>query len=349
MENNILIAKNIKSELSELLADFSEEKIFVLTDSNTFIHCLPKIENIFKKKPIIKKIPAGEKSKNIESVYSIWEFLIDNKADRNSLLLNLGGGVITDLGGFAASTFKRGIKYINIPTSLLAMVDAAIGGKNGINFKKYKNQIGIFNNADVLIFTKFLETLPQRHLRSGFAEMIKHSLLDSTKTWEKISSVNPQNIDLDYLQILIKESINIKLKIIKSDPFEKGLRKALNFGHTIGHSLETYFSSKNIDILHGEAVAIGLISELFLSNKVFTFNFMKLFEITEYLATYFPSYKINYDDYNEILNIMHQDKKNRNDEIRFSLLERIGKIHINQICSNEDIFQSLNFYYQVKK
>jgi 3-dehydroquinate synthase len=349
MKNDYIFSNNF-IDLKKHISHYHTDKIFVLCDENTFIHCLPKIIDIFDKEPITIQIPAGEDNKSIDTAIFIWNFLTNHNADRKSLLINLGGGMITDLGGFVASTYKRGIDFINIPTTLLAQVDASIGGKNGINLNNYKNIVGLFNPPKlVYINADFLSTLPSQQLRSGFAEVIKHALIDNENTWKKIKTINPENIDLEYLQIIIKESVAIKMKIVNNDPHEKGLREALNFGHTIGHAIETFFNRKKINILHGEAIAIGMIAELFLSNKKFTFDFHKLFEIAEYIATYYPAFKIEYNNYDEIYDIMKHDKKNKNNQIRFSLLKDIGQIQTNQTVDKEDIIQALNFYFQIKR
>ncbi|MEA3451824.1 MAG: 3-dehydroquinate synthase [Bacteroidota bacterium] len=348
--NNIIFSNNLNEDLASFIKKYRKNKIFILLDENTYKHCYPLVQDVFLEQPFIEILPAGEKSKNIEFVEHVWRNLTENKADRQSLLINIGGGKVTDLGGFVAGTFQRGIDYVNIPTSLLAQIDASVGGKTGVNFNDLKNQIGLFNEASaILIASEFLKTLPQRELISGLAEMVKHSLLDKQEAWDKINKLYPERIDFAYLQTLIKESIEFKMKIVESDPLEKGNREALNFGHTIGHAIETSFNKKNINILHGEAVAIGMICELFLSNKVFSFNFMKLFEVSQFLATYFKSFKIKYSDYEEIYEIMKHDKKNKEDSIRFTLLRDIGKFETNQQCSKEDIFESLNFYFQIQK
>lgn len=350
MNETIKFSNNVSVDLNKILLKYNRDKIFVLTDENTFIHCYPLIKTTFTKEPYVIEIPAGEKSKNIETVTFLWNFLTTHNADRKSVLINLGGGMITDLGGFVASTYKRGIDFINIPTTVLGIVDASIGGKNGINLENYKNHIGTFNQpAAIISYTDFLKTLPQKQILSGFAEVIKHSLLSNQETWKKIKNINPEKLDLEELNLILKESSNIKQNIVNNDPKETGIREALNFGHTVGHAIETFFTNKNIDILHGEAIAIGLIAELFISNQKFTFPFEKLFEITEYLATYFPSYKIDYNDYDELYNIMKHDKKNKNNKIIFTLLKNIGEVEINQTCTKKIFFESLNFYYQIKK
>lgn len=337
------------NELSSFLKLYQSDKIFLLCDDNTQKYCYPQIEEIFEIPPKIFEIENGEKSKNLGTIEKLWANLLELNADRKSLLINLGGGVISDIGGFVASTFKRGIDFINIPTTLLAQVDAAIGGKNGINFKNFKNIIGTFSQPKAVITsTEFLKTLPKKHIVSGYAEVVKHSLLDSESHWRRVKMIDPDNIDFEYLSSIIKESANFKTKIVTSDPNEKGLREILNFGHTFAHAIESLFKLKNQEIYHGEAVAIGIVCELFLSNKVLNFDFQKLFEISEYIVTFFPVFKIKYDDYEQIYEFMKQDKKNKENKIRFTLLKKIGSPVINQTCEKEEIFQALNFYYQIK-
>ncbi len=349
MTDKILFSENIAKDLSELLETYSEDKIFFIVDENTYIHCYPIVQRALKSSYVIQ-IRAGEKSKTVETANFLWNFLTNHNADRKSIIVNLGGGMITDLGGFVATTYKRGIEFINVPTSLLAMVDASVGGKNGVNLGSYKNHVGTFNEPKkVLISSVFLKTLPKRQMLSGFAEIIKHALLKSEKVWQKIKAINPEEPDLDYMQIIIKESVKIKLDIVRADPQELGIREALNFGHTIGHALETFLLSTGVDIVHGEAVAVGLIMELFLSNQKYTFPLEKLFEVVEYLATYFPSFKIQYSDYEKVYEIMKHDKKNKNNQIIFTLLEAVGKIHTSQVCEKKSVFEAFNFYFQVKK
>ena len=340
--------ENFSDHLISIIRNYNSDKIFILADNNTFKYCYPLIEHVFLQPPFILKIESGEQAKKIGTIEKLWSKLLELNADRKSLLINLGGGVVSDIGGFVASTFKRGISFINIPTTLLSMVDAAIGGKNGINFYNFKNIIGTFSNPQaVIINSEFLKTLPKEHLISGFAEVVKHSLLDSESAWHKVKYINFDEPDFEYLSLIIKESASFKQKIVESDPKEKGVREILNFGHTFGHAIESLFKNKNKEIQHGEAVAIGIICELFLSNKILNFDFQILFEISEFIAKTFPIYKIEYDDYDLIYDFMKQDKKNKDNKIHFTLLEKIGSPIINQTCEKDEIFQALNFYFQM--
>ncbi len=323
------------------------DNIFLLTDSNVEQHVLPQIKLLADVPRFVME--PGEKNKNLDTARQVWEFLARHRADRNSVLINLGGGVVTDLGGFVASTYKRGIRFINIPTTLLAQVDASVGGKTGIDLLSYKNMIGTFSDpALVLINTLFLQTLDRRQFLSGYAEMIKHALITGEGEWTKIKSFSVDGIDYEYLAFLVKKSVEIKYNIVRQDPTEKGLRKVLNFGHTIGHGIETLLLSRGQEILHGEAVAIGLVAEIYLSNIKFILNIEKVFEISSFITSRFPAVSLTYDDYNQIYELLLQDKKNRDGKIMFTLLRDIGDPVIDQTCSKGEIFEALNFYYQFK-
>jgi len=345
----IIFDQDIDYQILKFCEDnkITKDQIFVLTDKNVKNYILPQL-NILKNIAYYT-IEPGEESKNIDVAKKIWQFLIEHKADRNSVLINLGGGVISDLGGFVASTYKRGIRFINIPTTLLSQVDASVGGKTGIDFNSYKNMIGTFKEPSlVLINTLFLKTLPKRHILSGYAEMLKHALITGESEWLKIKSLSIEAVDYDYLQILVKRSVEIKHNVVSKDLYEKGIRKILNFGHTIGHGIESYLLSKGINILHGEAVALGIVAEIYLSNLKFIFNIEKVFEISSFITSRFPAYNLSYEDYQKIFEIMQQDKKNKNNKILFTLLRKIGKPEIDQECNKNEIFEALNFYYQFR-
>lgn len=254
--------------LNSWISNYNYSKLFILVDETTNEFCLPKLLPLLEVEiPIeIIEIEAGEEMKNISTCVEIWSILADLGADRKSALLNLGGGVITDLGGFVASTFKRGIDFINIPTTLLGMVDAAIGGKNGVDLGALKNQIGVINAPKlVLIDTDFLETLPQNHMKSGLAEMLKHGLIFDKTYWNQFKDL--KDLNFDDLDQLIHRSVEIKNEIVCQDPTETGVRKALNFGHTLGHAIESHFLETPTLLLHGEAIAIGMVLESYISRK----------------------------------------------------------------------------------
>lgn len=316
-------------ELKTQLEKFNYSKIFVLVDENTSRDCLPILKKALANWNLISiEIPAGEQHKNIQTCQKIWADLLENQADRKSVLLNLGGGVIGDMGGFCAATFKRGIDFIQIPTTLLAQVDASIGGKLGIDFGQVKNSIGLFQNPKaVYLCSDFFKTLPYRELRSGFAEIIKHALIADKNYWEELQHVD--NLESINWQPIIERSLQIKKQIVEQDPFEKNIRKSLNFGHTIGHAIESLSWNTNQPLLHGEAVAWGMIAELELSCKRLGFPVEDFQKIKDYIHQFFPLYDLEQFDKEDILNLIKQDKKNEHDKIYFTLLKEIGVFEIN--------------------
>lgn len=323
--------------LENLLNKESYSKIFILVDENTNENCLPYLlSNLATDIEIeIIEIEVGEESKNIYTCLDLWHTLIELGGDRKSIMLNLGGGVITDLGGFVSCTFKRGIDFINIPTTLLSMVDASIGGKNGVDLGNLKNQIGVIKEpTSVLILTKFLETLPANEMRSGLAEMLKHGLIYDKKYWDKLKNLN--NLNTDDLDVLIKESIEIKNKIVSEDLTENGIRKALNFGHTLGHAIESYFleSEDKKSLLHGEAIAIGMILESFLSLKLNLISKEEFAEIKYIITDVFEKVDFTQQDIKNIIDLLIFDKKNEFGKVQFALLNKIGEIKINQTVDN---------------
>ena len=320
--------------------------IFVLVDENTEKFCL----ELFIKKSGIKSfnkiiIPSGEENKNIDTCISIWGQLNSFKADRKSLLINIGGGVLTDIGGFTASTYLRGIKFINIPTTLLGMVDAAHGGKTGIDFKLLKNQIGVFNEPlEVLLDNEYLKTLSKEEFVNGYAEVVKHSLLTDKPGLNFYSLVKLDLFkDSDYI---INSYSLVKNEIVKSDKYESNIRKILNLGHTIGHAVESYshISNKIDDLKHGQAIVIGLITELFISHKKFNFPFKDVVSVKEHLKKYFSLINLKEDDIMNIYDLMVYDKKNEGKKINFVLLKEIGKPVIDQIIDKELFNESFKFY-----
>jgi 3-dehydroquinate synthase len=341
---SIYIGNDAFEVLLENLIERSYSKVFVLADENTEKYCLPALTKyLFDIKLMV--IPSGEQQKTLETAQKIWDFLQEKNADRNSVLINLGGGVVSDIGGFCASTFKRGLNYINVPTTLLAMVDSSIGGKTGIDYNGVKNAIGtIIQPTAIYINPDLLLTLPKDELMNGFAEMIKHGLILDKSYWEKI--VKTGFDDWSKMSSLINGSIKIKLDVIKKDPFEKSFRKVLNFGHTVGHALEAYSLKKDKrPIKHGEAVAIGMICEAYLSKTQLDLSTKELREIAEFISQYFPKYSLRTILSPELITLMRQDKKNEHpDEINFTLLKKIGKGSINPICSESQISAALNYY-----
>ena len=344
--STIYISSEINETLSEVLKNYHASKIFILVDENTKQHCLPKIETLdcLKGAEVIE-IESGEINKSIQSVEKVWKILTNKGADRSSLLINLGGGIVGDLGGFAASTFKRGIDFINIPTTLLSQVDASVGGKTGVNFLNLKNEIGVFNHPKyVIIDSTFNRTLDKRNILSGWAEMLKHTLIFGKQEWETLISNDIKQTGFKELNRLISRSVSIKNHFVESDPQEKGIRKALNFGHTFGHAFESFFMNTENEILHGEAVAHGMICELYLSNKACNLSKEKMKKAVSYIVDTFGKININKKHFVDFYNLMCHDKKNEGSKINFTLLEDIGKVKINQHCSKEDIIDTFNWY-----
>jgi 3-dehydroquinate synthase len=333
--------------LSNILENLNPTKVFILTDTNTKTNCLDIfLKNvIFKITPQVLTITAGETHKTITTCVGLWNELSEKGADRNSLLINLGGGVVTDLGGFVASTFKRGIEFINIPTSLLAMVDASVGGKNGVDLGILKNQVGIIRNPKcVIIDSQFLKTLAYEQMISGYAEILKHGLINSEAYWNlaaQFDSTNSSKIDE-----LIWGSVLIKNEVITEDPNENGLRKSLNYGHTLGHAIESYLLEHNTKeaLLHGEAIAIGMILATYISSEELAFPKAKLETVTRTILQNFPKVTFNELDIEEVIKLLIYDKKNNNGKVYFVLLSDFGKHKINKEVPNELIYSAFKYY-----
>ena len=342
-KQKIILSDNITGALEEAIAAIEHDKLFLLCDENTLRLSVPVIQSVADRCGIIT-IPAGDTNKGLESISHVWAELQRMGATRHSLMVNLGGGMVTDLGGFAASTFKRGIKFINIPTTLLSMVDASVGGKTGINFGGLKNEIGVFNNADcVILDTIFLRTQDSDNLCSGYAEMLKHGLISDRKMWTELIAFDILDPNLSLLQRMVADSVKIKERIVLEDPLEHGIRKALNVGHTIGHAFESW-ALKRKPILHGYAVAYGIVSELYLSAKKAGFPTDVLHQTVRYILDHYGRLPITCDDYDELLALMTHDKKNVADTINFTLLGGIGDIIINQTATREEIIEALDFF-----
>lgn len=340
--NNIFITKDVKTELSQLIAELQPTKIAVLVDENTSEHCFPLLQEVIPQATCIL-ISSGEENKTLTTCQQIWQHLTDEQFDRKGLVINLGGGVIGDMGGFCASTYKRGIKFIQIPTTLLSQVDASVGGKLGVDFFGFKNHIGLFNIPHaVIIDTTFLQTLIPQEVRSGFAEIVKHCLIADADKWEKLISIAYENQDWDDL---VAHSINIKDKITLSDPFESGLRKILNFGHTVGHAIETHFLAiPEKKLLHGEAVAVGMICEAYLSLEKGYINQSELETIARYLLSIYGKVTIYPEDIELLIPHTMQDKKNENSTVMASLLEKVGEANYNIVLTEDDIERSIYYY-----
>lgn len=347
----VFYAPEAYKKLNEFLRENDPSLIFILVDSNTKEFCLPSILPILDTNRNIEVIEmeAGEENKNIDTCSSIWNVLSELEADRKSLLINLGGGVVTDLGGFVASTFKRGISYINVPTTLLAMVDASVGGKTGVDLGNLKNQVGVITQPEmVLIDTTYLNSLPSPEMRSGLAEILKHGLISSKSYWRKATSL--EDLTLEDLDDLIKESVEIKSLVVKQDPEEKSLRKTLNFGHTFGHAIESHFLTHPTKktILHGEAVAAGIIIAAYLSTKLKGLPAAELEDINKNILKIYSKIDLDKEDFDKVLNLMKFDKKNSHGKINFVLLEKIGKPVIDCEVPADLQLEALNYYYNLK-
>ncbi|MDN3667167.1 3-dehydroquinate synthase [Algibacter miyuki] len=335
------------SSLNKHLLENNFSKIFILVDENTHEHCLPILLPQIETEAVIEiiEIESGEINKTIDTCVGVWNTLSELNADRKSLLINIGGGVITDLGGFVACTFKRGISYINVPTTLLSMVDASVGGKTGVDLGHLKNQVGVISNPDlVLIDTKYLDTLATNQMRSGLAEMLKHGLITGETYWSKFEDLS--KLSLDDLDGLIYESVLIKKNVVEEDPFENGLRKTLNFGHTLGHAIESYFLShpKKTTLLHGEAVVVGMILACYISTELTGFPKETTLKIKDLFVSYYGKITIDKSELPEIIDLLKYDKKNNHGNINFVLLEAIGVTKIDCLVDDTVIMDAFEFY-----
>lgn len=338
---SVIIAP-IQDSLPQYLATKDYSKIVVLVDEHTKRFCYPIVKPLLPKHTLIT-IKSGEENKNLQTCEQIWLTMTQAQLDRHALMINLGGGVIGDMGGFCASTYKRGIDFIQIPTTLLAQVDASVGGKLGIDFHGFKNHLGVFTlPKTVLIDAQFLQTLPVREARSGFAEIVKHCLIQDADKWNEIKVLDfeEQNL-LD----LIAHSVEIKKKVVAQDPTEKGLRKILNFGHTLGHAIETFFLDKGKQrLFHGEAVAAGMICESFVAFEKNMIDEQTLSQIEEFLFSVFGKATIDPKDIPAIIKLTQQDKKNKGKEIRFSLIDRIGNCQFDNLVTANEMKKALEYY-----
>ena len=363
-EERMMFSRNLQEDLVLALAECERDRLFVLTDSNTVRLCWPLVSNFLcLRKAELITIPAGDDHKTIATATYVWQQLSQLGATRHSCLINLGGGMVTDLGGFVASTFKRGINYINMPTTLLAMVDASTGGKTGVNLDGLKNEVGTFSRPSfVVVHTPFLQTLSQENLLSGYAEMLKHALLSDNALWAEIVEHSALNIEHSALNTEVWEkrlmrSVAVKQRIVAADPQEQGLRKALNLGHTVGHALETWsrmeereergerkeIRQSSMPLLHGYAVAYGLVAELFLSAVKCSFPTDKLRQTVSFIHELYGRPSITCDDYDALIALMRHDKKNQRGQINFTLLADIGDVRLDQTATIEEIKESLDF------
>lgn len=364
----VIISKDLQAELTAAIEAVGPDRLFVLTDTTTLSLCWPVVESMdcLAGAQMIT-IGSSDEAKTLDSVVHVWSQLQSGGATRHSLLVNLGGGMVTDLGGFAASTFKRGIRFVNLPTTLLAMVDASVGGKTGFNFGGLKNEIGVFNEAEtVILSTLFLRTLDSHNILSGYAEMLKHGLISTPQHWKELLTFDVfdiccgnigsaerfdcnegQPIDGKHdetLARLLAESVAVKERIVSEDPHEHGIRKALNLGHTIGHAFESLALAQGEPVFHGYAVAWGLLCELYLSTKLAGFPRERFYPTLQFIKENYGSMALDCREYDNLYELMTHDKKNVAGRINFTLLADIGEIRINQQVSKDDIFEALDFY-----
>ena len=346
MKQDVIIADNLERCLAEAVGKVEHDRLFVLTDTTTKQLCWPVVQNYaVMKDAIMITIQPTDEAKTLETLATVWTSLQKGGATRHSLMINLGGGMVTDLGGFAASTFKRGMAYINIPTTLLSQVDASVGGKTGINFGGLKNEIGVFNCANsVILSSTFLRTLDTENMLSGYAEMLKHGLLSSKENWAELLTFDITAPDYATLQNLVAKSVAIKEQIVKEDPTEKGIRKALNLGHTAGHAIESLALKEGRTILHGYAVAWGLLMELYLSARKCGFPAKEMHQMEAYIKEHYGKFLYECKHYETLCNFMSHDKKNQGGNINFTLLGGIGDIRINQTASQDEIEEMLDYY-----
>lgn len=342
----IIFSNDIAGSLKQVLDSMSYNKLFVLVDTNVNHFVMPELSNaecLSDAEIIVMK--SGDMNKNLTTVADIWKQLGDKGATRNSVLVNIGGGVVTDLGGFAASTFKRGIRFVNVATTLLGAVDAAVGGKTGINFNGLKNEIGAFNEAEaVIISTVMFKTLPVEEIKSGFAEMLKHGLLSEKESFSKLLNYDFNKRNDDELLDLLEHSVGVKRKVVLEDPHEQGIRRALNLGHTVGHAFESMALKRSMPIPHGYAVAWGLIVELVLSHMILKFDSNTMNDAVSFIRDNYGAFKITCDDYDSLISLMKHDKKSRHGELNFTLLKGIGEIEIDCEVSEEDVKAALDIY-----
>lgn len=342
----VIISGELEKVLTDAIGECHADHVWVLTDKNTQRLCWPVISHFDCLKGaghiIIK---AGDENKNLQSLTHVWNELQQQGATRHSLLISLGGGMVTDLGGFAASTFKRGLHLINIPTTLLAMVDASVGGKTGINFGGLKNELGVFRNATAVILdTRFLKTLDTQNFLSGYAEMLKHGLLSDSQTLADLLTLDAPSANYSIPLSTLQQSVAVKQHIVLADPLEQGLRKALNLGHTIGHALESLALAKAAPVLHGYAVAWGLVCELYLSTIKTGFPTERMRQVVRFIFDHYGQMAVNCKDYPALLQLMTHDKKNTSGQINFTLLADVGDIRINQTATKEEIEDALDFF-----
>ncbi len=346
-KQEVIISRDIAVTLTNAVEQVPHDRLFVLTDETTLRLCWPVVKDLacLASAQMIT-IGATDENKTLDSLAYVWTCLQKGGATRHSLMVNLGGGMITDLGGFAASTFKRGLSYINVPTTLLSMVDASVGGKTGINFGGLKNEIGVFNCSDsVILDGVFLRTLDHQNILSGYAEMLKHGLISTEEHWaELLRFPLDGGIDFQALTQLVGKSVAVKERIVEEDPHEHGIRKALNVGHTVGHAFEALALKEGRTILHGYAVAWGMVCELYLSALRCGFPQDKMRQTIQFVRQHYGQFAIDCKEYDLLYAFMTHDKKNTAGQVNFTLLDGVGDIRINQTATKDEIFDMLDFF-----
>ena len=345
-KQEVIVCEKLTDSLTKAIAQCPHDRLFILTDVHTHQYCLPHLQGIPELDAAHEiVIGAEDVHKTLETLSTVWQALSEGGATRHSLLVNLGGGMVTDLGGFAAATFKRGMAYINVPTTLLAMVDAAVGGKTGINFNGLKNEIGAFCPARcVLLETEFLRSLDAHNFFSGYAEMLKHGLISNTAHWAELLAFDTEHPDYALLKQMVGRSVQVKENIVEQDPLEHGIRKALNLGHTIGHAFESLALAEDRPVLHGYAVAWGLVCELYLSYVKAGFPKDKMQQTIQFIRENYGSFAFDCKQYDRLYELMTHDKKNTAGVINFTLLREVGDIALNQTADKDTIFEALDFY-----
>ncbi len=346
MDKQISVGPNVLPELARLLASPAVGQVVVVVDANTVTQCLPLLEPYLPAGYRVVEIPAGEEYKTLATCETLWAELTEHRADRHAVVVNLGGGVVTDLGGFAAAVYKRGVRFVQVPTTLLAQVDASVGGKTGVDFMGFKNQLGVFQEAAaVFIDPTFLQTLDLRQLKSGYAEVVKHWLIADADAFARNRYVG---IMVDDWTPVIEESVALKQRIVAQDPLETGLRKLLNFGHTVGHALESYLLQQpGREVLHGEAVAAGMVCEAWLSHHKGLLSALELDRIETFLFSVFEKIQFVFLETEAIADYARQDKKNSGTVINCTLLEGIGRGVYDQAVTLDEIEQALRYYHRL--
>ena len=345
MKQEVVFTNQVEEALECLCSTEGYDRCFVLCDSNTYSSVLPRIASSRIAQAEVITISAGDEAKGVDSLLHVWSELSARGATRHSLLVNVGGGMVTDLGGMAAATFKRGIAFVNIPTTLLGAVDAAVGGKTGINFAGLKNEVGVFAHARmVIVSTRFFDTLPREEFLSGYAEMLKHGLIDGEEHYNELLDYDIASFDADKLLPLLRYSVGVKQRITEQDPREQGLRKVLNLGHTVGHAIEAHSQRHGRTVAHGYAVAWGVVCELLIAHRALGFPSSVIYDLARLVELNYGSYAITCEDYDELIAFMQHDKKNICDKINFTLIKKIGDCCVDNYIERKEIEISLDFF-----